>query len=60
VKRRAALAGERVGVSGQRRRELAGGKRVEGAKAALEFRSRQKAFPIEAPEEIVSGAVTLL
>jgi hypothetical protein len=47
-------------VSGQRRRELAGGKRVEGAKAALEFRSRQKAFPIEAPEEIVSGAVTFL
>jgi len=53
-----ALCGERVGLSSQTRREFAGGKRIESAKAALEFLSRQKAFPIEAPEEIVSGAVT--
>jgi len=47
VKGRAALAGERIGSGGERRREIAGGGGVEGAEAGGEFEGGQAALAIE-------------
>jgi hypothetical protein len=44
MNRRTALAGERVGDGGERRREFAGGEGVEGAEAASEFDGGQAAL----------------
>ncbi len=57
---RAAHAGERVGGYGEERRELAGGKSVEGAEAAGEFHGGQAALPVEVAEKIVCAPLTLV
>jgi hypothetical protein len=60
VKWRAALAGDRIGSGGERRREFAGGEGVEGAEAGGEFGGGQAAVAVEPAEEITGGAIPFL
>lgn len=53
MKSRAALAGERIGSGGERRRECAGGEGVESTEAAGEFGGGQAALAVEPPQKIL-------